>query len=153
VKPETVIIRDRIFTRCPECKRLSKPIRCRYCGKQYKSPAGLFAHEDRCVSNPLGFCRIGQCLYRECSQESGYEFSPMKSSYPDGDPSSPCDYKDTDEPACKVLRENNWLLGGYKLAGPDDTYEHVDRIMDEIKSTMTPDAVKPPWMKEAGDTK
>jgi hypothetical protein len=33
-----VIVRDRIFHRCPECKRYIGKVRCRWCGQEFRTP-------------------------------------------------------------------------------------------------------------------
>ena len=61
-----IIIKDRIFRRCPECERYIGDVRCRYCGKRYRTPRGLFGHEAHCFGNPNGTCKHYGIPWSEC---------------------------------------------------------------------------------------
>lgn len=146
VKTETVTIRDRIFKRCPECNRLTKPVRCRYCGKKYKSASGLFWHEEHCPSNPLGICKTSKRPFRECNTDNEWQHEKdinIKGGL------SWCNRYGEDVPWCEIWRKNNWLI---QCDEPVVSYG-VESCKADIKATMAPDAVKPPWMIEAGEAK
>lgn len=68
---QTIIVRDRIFKQCPECKRYVGYVRCRYCGKKYKTPHSLFWHEEHCYVNPNGICSNCGETWDNCICEDG----------------------------------------------------------------------------------
>ncbi len=149
---ETVTIRDRIFERCPECKRLTKAVRCRYCGKQCKSVRSLWLHEKHCPSNPVGLCKFSKKPYSECTEENEWGNECVYRHYVDEAPGSFSHCRDAEKelPFCERWRRDNWLMGGYKGSGdPHDNTDYFIAAMElEIRATMTPDAVKPPWWEE-----
>ncbi len=145
---ETVTIRDRIFERCPECKRYFGKVRCRYCGKPYKVPHALFTHEQHCASNPEGICRISARPYSECTEDN--EWQHQAPTWDEGETgTSSCLPDGSYPPWCERYRRDNLLL-----AEPDPTLSKdyrkyvIDPLLQEIRATMTPDAVKPPWWEE-----
>ena len=120
---ERVIRGDRIFKRCPECRRYSGKVRCRYCGKEYRTPSGLFRHEKRCYSNPLGICGACRQAWNNCKCYMGDE--------------------------CDERERENWLAhpelldsARYSEEGREGMRAWRDSILAEIAATTV----------EAGDT-
>lgn len=44
------------WPKCPTCHRYIGQRRCQYCGKRYRTPHGLEAHERVCYRNPKREC-------------------------------------------------------------------------------------------------